>query len=167
VLEDRTAHIKPYTLKELKKLYAFRSKDTATSFEDFVKTESRKVLQGNFLGLDYFLRLMKGWDEITEEYGSIRYKQKGYIKIKARVIDDVDAIFTPCCYKIDNVEVLEGSCNESITEIVSYRGRFCDNARIEEDVVAQGKVEKVITDGNREHFRLLLGNEISDHMILV
>jgi hypothetical protein len=119
------------------------------------------------MGRDYFLRLVKGWDEITEEYGSIRYKQKGYITIKARVIDDVDAIFTPCCYKIDKVEVLEGSCDESITEIVSFRGRFCENARIEEDVVAQGKVEKVITEGNREHFRLLLGNEISDHMILV
>jgi len=64
------------------------------------------------------------------------------------------------------VKNLEGPRVEPIEEIVSFRGRFCEQARKGETVIAQGKVEKVQREENREHFRLLLGNKVSDHMIL-
>ena len=166
LLEDSESLFKPYSLKELNELFDFRSKDTAMRFEDFVKTESRKVLQGKFMGRDYFIRFVKDWNEIEEKYGTIIYKPKGYAKIKATVVEDSEAIFTPCCYKIDKVEILEGTSIEAIEEIVSFRGRFCEQARKGETVIAQGKVEKIQKEGKREHFRLLLGNKASDHMIL-
>ena len=166
ILEDRKSLVKPYSLKELKGLFDFRSKDTITSFEDFVRTDSRKVLQGKFMGRDYFIRFVKDWNEVKEQYGTILYKPEGYAKIKAKVVDDSEAIFTPCCYKIDNVKILEGPRVEPIEEIVSFRGRFCEQAKNGEVVIAQGKVEKVQREGNREHFRLLLGNKVSDHMVL-
>jgi len=166
MLEDTKSLVRPYSPKELKGLFDFRSKDTVTSFEDFVRTDSRKVLQGKFMGRDYFIRFVKDWNEVKEHYGTILYKPLGYAKIKARVVDDSEAIFTPCCYKIENVEILEGPRVELIEEIVSFRGRFCEQARSGEVVIAQGKVERLQREGNREHFRLLLGNKVSDHMIL-
>jgi len=166
LLKDRKSQFKPYSQKGLKKLFDFRSKDTATSFEDFVETDSRKVMQGKFMGRDYFTRFVKDWNEIEEKYGMIHYNPEGYAKIKAMVIDGSEAIFTPCCYKIDNVEILKGTRVEPIEEIVSFRGRFCEQAKKGEIVIAQGKVERLQKEGAREHYRLLLGNKISDHMIL-
>jgi len=155
LLEDDKSPVKRYNLKELKKLFDFRSKDTVTSFEDFVRTDSRKVLQGKFVDRDYFIRFVKDWNEIEEQYGTILYKPVGYAKIKAKVVD-----------KIDNMEVLEGVHVKPIEEIVSFRGRFCEQAKNGEMVIAQGKVELVQKEGAREHYRLLLGNKISDHMVL-
>jgi len=166
LLESKKSSIRPYRPDELKKLFDFRSRDTATSFEDFVRTESRKVLQGMFMGRDYFVRFVKGWNEVGEEYGTVRYKTAGYARIKARVVDDSEMIFTPCCYRIEDVKVIDGARVEPIEEIVSFRGRFCEQARKGETVIAQGKVERVQKLGEREHYRLLLGNKISDHMIL-
>jgi len=166
LLDSRESSVRSYSLRELKELFDFRSKDTAIRFEDFVRTESRKVLQGKFMGRDYFIRFVKDWNEIEEKYGTILYKPVGYAKIKATVVDDSEAIFTPCCYKIGNVEILEGISIESIEEIVSFRGRFCEQARKGETVIAQGKVEKLQKTEEREHYRLLLGNKVSDHMIL-
>jgi len=167
LLENGESPVKPYSLKELKKLFDFRSKDTAMSFEDFVRTDSRKIMQGMFMGRDYFIRFVKGWNEIEERYGTVLYKPEGYAKIQAKVVDDSEGIFTPCCYRIDNVETLEGKRIEPIEEIVSFRGRFCEQAKNGEMVIAQGKVELVQKEGECEHYRLLLGNKVSDHMILV
>ncbi|MCD6431134.1 hypothetical protein J7L33_00305 [Candidatus Bathyarchaeota archaeon] len=163
---DKIGHVKTYSLEELQKLFEFRVRDTQISFEDFVRTESRKILQGKFKDREYFIRFVKDWREIKAEYGIIRYKNVGYAKIKAEIEDDSEAIFTPCNYKIRNVRILEGP-SFPIEEIASFRGRFCEQARKGETVVAQGKVERV-TDfrQNREHFRLLLGNKSSDFMVL-
>jgi len=167
LVKDPKSQVKTYPMKDLEKLFQFRVKDTQMSLKDFIRTESRKVLQGKFRGRDYFMRFVKDWGEIQEEYGTIRYRNAGYAKIKATVVADSEAIFTPCCYKVRNVEVLEGSCPHLIEEIASFRGRFCEQARIGEVIVAQGKVEHVIdARENREHFRLLLGNKPSDFMLL-
>ena len=166
LLENNESQMKRYGQDELRKLFDFRSKDTVTSFENFVRTESRKVLQGKFMERDYFVRFVKDWNEIEEEYGTILYKPVGYTKIRAKVVDNSEAIFTPCSYKIDDVKTIEGVHVGSIEEIVSFRGRFCEQAKSGEVVIAQGKVERLQEEGTREHFRLLLGNKVSDHMIL-
>jgi len=167
LVNDKDSQVKSYSTKELRHLFDFRSKDTAMEFEDFVRTESRKVLQGRFKGRDYFIRCVKEWSEIQENYGTFHYQPVGYAKIKAAVIDDSQMIFTPCHYKIDNVEIVEGPKVGLIQEIVSFRGRFCEQARHGEFVMAQGKIERVRRDGEKEFFRLLLGNNVSDYMILM
>jgi hypothetical protein len=158
--------LKPYTSKELKRLFVFRSKDTVMSFEDFLRIESRKVLQGTFKRREFFIRCVKDWNEVNEKYGDVQYKSMGYAKIRATVIDDSERIFTPCRYKIANVKVLEGVHVKPIKEIVSFRGRFCEQAVNHETVLAQGKVEKVRRLNEKECFRLLLGNKPSDFMIV-
>jgi hypothetical protein len=166
LLQDRMSDVKAYSLEELRKLFEFRVRDTRISFEDFVRTESRKVLQGKFRGRDYFIRFVKDWSEIETEYGAIRYKNVGYARVEAEIEDDSEAVFTPCSYKIGNVRVLQGP-SFPIEEIASFRGRFCEQAREGEKVVAQGKVERVMDlEHNREYFRLLLGGKPSDFMVL-
>ncbi|KYH41109.1 MAG: hypothetical protein AYL32_007850, partial [Candidatus Bathyarchaeota archaeon B26-2] len=86
-------------------------------------------------------------------------------KVKAKVVDNSDAIFTPCRYVIDEVKVLEGTDVSPLREIISFRGRFCDQARRGEMVIAQGKVEKVMERDGTEFFRLVLGAKPSDFMI--
>ncbi|MEM1536899.1 MAG: DNA polymerase subunit beta, partial [Candidatus Bathyarchaeia archaeon] len=105
--------------------------------------------------------------EIGERYGGIHYRNCGYAKIEADVVDDLEAIFTPCTYKIENVKVIEGPKLQPIKEIVSFRGRFCEQARKGETIVAQGKIEHVMDNrSGSEYFRLILGNRPEDYMIL-
>ena len=168
LLSEKQRPVKSYTQKELKALFDFRSKDTIMSYEDFVRSESRKVIQGKFLHKDYFIRFVKDWSEIREKYGDVHYVNVGYARIKATVVDDSESIFTPCIYKISDVHVLEGEKSEPIKEIASFRGRFCEQARNGEVVIAQGKVEQVIHNRQKhEYFRLLLGNKPSDHFVTV
>jgi len=158
---------KPYNRDELKTLYDFRSKDTQMSFEDFLAVESRKAFQGIFMGTDYFIRFVKDWSEITEQYDDVRFENSGYCKVVATVVDSKEALFTPCTYKLRNVEVLEGPKLTPILEVVSFRGRFCQQAIEDERIEAQGKIE-LVTDkkSGSKHYRLILGNKPKDYMVL-
>ncbi len=167
MLEEGNTPFKPYNMEDLRRLFAFRSKDTFMGFEDFVKVESRKVFQGKFMDRDYFIRFVKDYNEVGENYGDVHYRNCGYSKVEAAVIDDSEAIFTPCTYKIEDAKVVEGPKLEPIREIASFRGRFCEQARKGEMVVAQGKIEQVKNHrSGEEYFRLLLGNKPTDYMIL-
>jgi len=158
---------KAYSQAELKNLYNFRSKDTQMSFRDFELVESRKAFQGMFEGTDYFVRFVKDWPEIGEHYGDVCYKNSGYLKIKAEVADAEDAQFTPCSYKLKNVEVLEGPKLFPVCKVVSFRGRFCMQAKVGEVVEAQGKAELVTNQkGKEKYYRLILGNKPADYMVL-
>jgi predicted nucleotidyltransferase len=167
VFEDRNNPIKAYDINGLKELFDFRSKDTNVSFEDFVRTDSRKISHGKFMDKHFFIRFVKDINEINEQYGSIIYKSEGNSRIKATIVDDSQALFTPCSYQLTNVEILEGPKVEPITEIVSFRGRFCEHAKSGESVIAKGKLERLQQEGKDDHFRLLLGSKPSDNMILI
>ena len=159
--------LKRYSQRELRSLFEFRSKDTLMSFQEFVRTESRKAFQGKFTKTDYFIRFVKNWNEIDEKYGDIQYRNIGYAKIKATIADDSESIFTPCKYTLEKTAIINGPKLPQITEIASFRGRFCEQAKNGEMIVAQGKVERVAdTKQSQEHFRLLIGNKPSDYMIM-
>ncbi len=167
LLEKPDLGFKPYSRGELKELFEFRSKDTEMSFEDFVLVESHKAFQGKFMGTDYFIRFVKDWNEIREHYGDVCFKNSGYTKITGKILDSTDSLFTPCTYKLIDVQVVEGPKLTPIQEIVSFRGRFCEQANNGEAIEAQGKVELVTNKKNgAEHYRLILGNKPSDYMVL-
>jgi len=167
LLKDGKPSFRVYNREDLKTLFGFRSKDTEISFEDFVQTEARKSVQGKFQGRDFFVRFVKTLKEVKEKYGDVHYRNVGRARIRATVDDDSESIFTPCSYKIREVETIEGTMANQIVEIASFRGRFCEQAKTGETVVAQGKVELVCNvRENREYFRLLIGNKPSDFMIL-
>lgn len=168
LFEKGDSGFKPYTRTELQELFDFRSKDTQMSFEDFTVVESRKAFQGKFLGTDYFIRFVKDWDEQSEQYGDVCYKNSGYAKVKAKIADNSNSLFTPCTYKIENPQIVEGPQLAPIREVVSFRGRFCEQATVGERVEVQGKVE-LVSDRRSlgEYYRLILGNKPSDYMVLL
>jgi predicted nucleotidyltransferase len=166
LLRKADCGFKPYSKAELQELFDFRSKDTHMSFEDFVLVESRKAFQGKFMGTDYFVRFVKDWSEVDEKYGDVCFKNSGYAKITGKIADSTDSLFTPCTYGLENVRVVEGPKLSPICEVVSFRGRFCEQAVVGEAVEAQGKVELVTSKGGIEHYRLILGNKPADYMVL-
>jgi predicted nucleotidyltransferase len=164
---DTDSGFKRYTRGELQALFDFRSKDTIMGFEDFARVERRKAFQGMYEATDYFIRFVKDWSQVTEQYGDVCYKNAGYAKITATIADDSEALFTPCTYGIEDVTVAEGAKLEPIREIVSFRGRFCEQARNGEAVTAQGKVEHVTDKRNGQaYYRVILGNKPSDYIVL-
>ncbi len=154
--------VQRYDLESLWKLYEFRSRDTPMRFKDFVEIEKRKVLQGLLRGRDFYIRLVKKPEEYGEKYGDRVYAPVGYARVKARIVDARDSIFTPCRY---TVEVLEG--DSRVEEMASYRGRFCEVAREGEIVEARGKLEKIIDKKRGIYYRLLLGSSREDYIILL
>jgi uncharacterized protein len=159
---------KAYTTAELKTLYDFRSKDTQMTFEDFQLVENRKAFQGMYQGTDYFIRFLKDWNEAGEQYGDVTFQNAGYCKVTGTVMNCDDALFTPCSYTIDKVDVLEGLKLSPITEVVSFRGRFCMQAVNGERIEAQGKTELVTEKKTgKQHYRLILGNKPADYMVLL
>jgi predicted nucleotidyltransferase len=168
LLRDGDSQFKPYSREGLRALFGFRSKDTVMSFEDFARVERRKAFQGMFEGVDYFVRFVKDWSEAGEQYGDVCFRNSGYAKITATVADDSEALFTPCTYKIENTTVVEGAKLEPLSEIASFRGRFCEQAKKGEAVTAQGKVERVTNKKTgQEHHRIILGNKPADYMVLL
>jgi predicted nucleotidyltransferase len=134
-------------------------------FNKFLWHERRKGFQGRFMNRDFFIRYIKDWDEINEKYGDYLYEKKGYTKIKAKITDDSESIYTPCAYKVSNVEFLQGGNRSLLKEIVSFRGRFCEQAKTGETVIAQGEIEKV-KNSNEIYYRIILGRTKRDFMIV-
>lgn len=157
--------IKKYSIEDLKKLYDFRVKDTDISFENFLKNEERKAFQGKFKNRDYFIRFIKNFNEINEKYGDKTFKPIGYACLKAKIIDDSESIFTPCCYIIDEVKYMDNSNYKPLKQIISYRGRFCKQAEVGEKIIAKGRIEEV-SSKNEKYYRLIIGENTKDFMIL-
>lgn len=157
--------VKGYGEEDLKELYASRRTDTKIPLASFLRGERGKVLQGRFRNHHYFIRLVKKQSEAGERYGQRRYRGLGEIKLRARVLEGGEAIFTPCRYIIGDVEVLKGPEVEGgITEVASFRGRFCEHAQKGDWVKVVGKLEKV-TAPDHEYGRVLLGGEREHRLV--
>jgi len=154
-------NIHRYNHAELLNLYRFRVSDTIMPFDEFVKHEKRKTFQGIFKDCEFFIRYLS---ETKELYGDNKYSQEGLTKIRAKVTDCSESIFTPCRYQLGQVEVTDGVDLPGISEAVSYRGRFCEQAEVGEEVVLQGALEKVVSS-HGEHRRIILGERPSDFMV--
>jgi uncharacterized protein len=144
-------------------LYEQRSADTFMPFDDFVRLEKRKVNQGLFRKRPYFIRFIGEAHEAEWPYGRRQYTALGRAFITASIIDDRDKIFTPCRYLISDVGILE--LLPPPDEIISFRGRFCEQAFAGESIIASGVLERV-QEGKHVHHRLILGNFPEDTFVV-
>jgi uncharacterized protein len=150
----------------MKELYAQRVVDTRMPFDEFVRLEERKVNQGSFRKRPYFIRFVKALPDAESSYGRKQYTALGRATITASIANDQDAIFTPCRYFLSNVRSLDNPLPAKLNEIVSFRGRFCEQALEGEPVMASGVLERVQED-QEVHHRLLLGNFAEDTFVVL
>ncbi|HVP21065.1 MAG TPA: hypothetical protein VMS73_04315, partial [Anaerolineaceae bacterium] len=107
---------------------------------------------------------LKEIEEAGETYGSRSYFPEGKAEIEATITDDRDAIFTPCCYSLGEVRFLNGIQVNDLREIVSFRGRYCEQAQKGDRVQAAGTLERIQDQGGRSWRRIILGNNVEDSM---
>jgi predicted nucleotidyltransferase len=176
LLADETSEVRRLDAQGVRELYASRVTDTPMSFTEFVDSEREKVIQGQFRDRPFFIRFLKAPAESGERYGDRRYTPLGRVTIEAAVTDASEAIFTPCRYSLAAVRFLgnpekgEGmppcqSTAEGLSEIVSFRGRFCEQAQAGDAVRAHGTLEWVQAHDGRSWYRLLLGHHPGDTMV--
>jgi predicted nucleotidyltransferase len=125
---------------------------TNYSVKDFIWHQKRKQIYGLFD--DESGRLIKAefepvkaWSEITSEYDpETRILRKGWVKIKARVVDDADAPFIPSVYAIEPLEILSGTRDAlEAVRVFSYMEEFRLQARRDETVYVEGNLEEVVS----------------------
>ncbi|MBY8983168.1 MAG: hypothetical protein KGD57_09480 [Candidatus Lokiarchaeota archaeon] len=167
-----STYCRNYTLNELKTHYKWRAGGSGISFVDFLKYEKRKLHQGKFHNFDFFIRYIKSPEDCKKKYYDYKYENCGRIKLKARITDADDSIYTPCKYKIEVIKILDKNhlskeiSTNRIQEITSFRGRFCEHAYKEELVIVEGKLEKVVTKEEEFYYRIVLGNKKTDKMLI-
>jgi predicted nucleotidyltransferase len=151
---------------ELRELHAAHRPDTPLTFHDFARLQRRKVNEGRYRDRAFFLRFVKQPEEFGERYGERRYQFVGRATVRATVHDDSDAIFTPCCYGVRKVAVLEGPQVDDLREIVSFRGRFSDQLRTGEVAEATGTIEWVVQEAGESYHRLVVGGRAGDWLLV-
>jgi len=162
-----------YNLAEYKTHYNWRVGGSGINFESFLRSEKRKLHQGKFNGVDFFIRYIKDSHDWNGNFYDYKYKDLGRLKAKVKIIDSTNSIFTPCSYKIELIKVLESNINENdinlgnLNKINSFRGRFCEQAIKGESVFVEGKLEEVKFKGSKTHLRILLTNQKYDKMIVI
>jgi predicted nucleotidyltransferase len=167
LLETTAEGFSPLDRSDLRRLYVARNITHEVSFETFVRHEQSKVLQGKFRGVPYFLRCVKEWKEVNENYGAKKYFPVCRLSLDATIADDAESIFTPCTYRLSNVRLVDGGFGTQVPfEIVSFRGRFCEQAKKGDHVVAEGLLERILDERDEIH-RLVVGENARDHLIVV
>lgn len=151
----KKGQVKPRGLQDLRELYKKSGKSSVVPFGIFAELEGRKTFKGKFRGSRFFIRFVKDWDEIDEEYGSIRYRSLGPIKVEATITDRSQAISMPHQYKIGNVLILEGPADEFPEEMMCY---VSTPLRTGERIVAYGKLEQVFREGE-SYRRIVIGGK--------
>ena len=107
-------------------------------------------------------------EEIEEQFSDRCFKNCGDIEFTALITEDIDRIFTPCRYAIQDVVPISTPVQPVIIkEIVSFRGRFCELVHVGDFVRVRGKLEQVSDNKTGKiWYRVLLGRDHTDFMVI-
>lgn len=136
------------------RLYEKRIKDSSLSYDEFQWYEKRKNNRGVIDGTLFDILATRDWNEIKGKYGEEKYEPLGTAMIECKVRDALGAFDNPAVYKVEDVTILEGQ-NVPITEIASFTHTYSGQAKDGEEIIAKGKLEKVIDKDIK--YRLVVG----------
>ena len=156
--------ISKYHLDTYRPIYNLRWSGTGIPIETMLLVDGLKSMHGIFGGHHYFVRAVLNWDQVQRQYGDYTFHPLGQARISCTITDDRDGLFTPCRYKIEDVEFQKGEARDDVREIVSFRGRFTEQVRQDEEVIVQGSLEAV-QQGKNQWVRFVLGDHPSDILI--
>ncbi|MGL4669259.1 MAG: DNA polymerase subunit beta [Methanobacteriaceae archaeon] len=136
------------------RLYEKRLKDSSLSKSEFAWYENRKNNRGVIEGTLFDILATRNWDEINDTWGSNTYEKLGVVTIEAKVKSALKSFDNPASYDIENLKIIncEGfsddiDCfNLPIKTVVSFTHTYSGQVLDGEDIIAKGKVERVITN---------------------
>ncbi len=137
-------------------VYDKRMYDESLTKEEFRWYENRKANRGTINGTLFDILATKDYDEIEGTWGDTVYEPQGISKIECDIVSALGAFDNPSLYTIENVKVLDG-VDFPLTEVVSFTHTYAGEVVDGEHVIAKGKVEKVIINGEDSHYRIVVG----------
>jgi len=154
-LRNSREWINAYNLNSVNKVVLARWVDTGLDLNKLSRIEVEKVLHGMVDGKDYFMRLVKKPEEVEFEKSS---RPLGSVRFRGKIIDADGAIFTPCTYKVDKCILMDFSPDVEVTELISFRGKFTEQARKGDTIEAKGSLEEVQYP-ERTVYRVVMGSK--------
>jgi len=137
-------------------VYNKRMSDESLTKEEFKWYENRKANRGTIDGTLFDILATKDYSEITGVWGDTVYEPQGIAQIECDIVSALGAYDNPSLYTIENVKLIEG-VDFDLSEVVSFTHTYAGEVIDGEHVVAKGKVEKVIVNGETSHYRLVVG----------
>ncbi len=171
LMEEHSSDGHFYDHEELAEHYKFRAKGTSVTFAEFQKYENQKTHQGIWRKRDFFLRYVKYPREYEHRWGDLQYEKVGDCELFAIIADDRERIFSPTEYALDGVRIISSPLSLRETELkfmTSSRGRYCEHARVGDQLHIAGSLERVtIRDTGAEFFQVVVGTQSRDYALLV
>ena len=156
---NESPKLKRYSGKMLEKHAIFRWGEQNPDILTLKNIEGEKYLQGVYDDVEFFIRLVKYPSDLEIKYGDYHFQTIGIESTKCRVVDSIEAIFTPCMYTVECDSIPD------LREIVSYRGRYTEHASDGMKIKVRGKIELVVEKDGNQYKRLVLGESSNDFML--
>ena len=157
-LRNKTEGFRAYNREEVEKIARSRWSDTGIDPRKFLDTEIKKVLHGFFFQTEYFVRLI-GEPRDTESSSKPVHKTT----CRGIISEDKDSIFTPCRYGLRELTVIDPKGSLDLSELLSYRGRFTEQAKKDDFVEFRGTLEEYILN-DEKRYRVVLGTR-GDYLV--
>ena len=137
-------------------VYNKRMSDESLTKDEFKWYENRKANRGTIDGTLFDILATKDYSEITGVWGDTVYEPQGIAQIECDIVSALGAYDNPSLYTIENVKLIDG-VDFDLSEVVSFTHTYAGEVVDGEHVIAKGKVEKVIVNGETSHYRLVVG----------
>jgi len=159
-LRRETNWITAYDEETVTRVVWSRWTDSGLDLKMLGSSEVQKILHGRVDNRDYFFRLLKLPQEVEIEDHS---RPLSVVRLTAKITDAEAAIYAPCSYSIKDCEYLDSHGLPIPSQLLSYRGKFTEQAEKGDLVEVRGTLEEVVIRGERS-FRVILGRK-GDYMI--
>lgn len=153
---DKDITVKGIVDEFWEKVYNKRMKDSSLTMDEFKWYENRKGNRGTINGTLFDILCTKNYDEISGKWGDTVYEPLGIAQIECDIVSALGAFDNPSLYTIENLKILDG-VEVPISEVVSFTHTYAGEVIDGEHVIAKGKVEKVISEGKKDSYRLVVG----------
>ncbi|MBD3172317.1 hypothetical protein GF326_07585 [Candidatus Bathyarchaeota archaeon] len=132
--------------------------ETGLNLEQMRSIECRKILHGKIRGVDYFIRLLIEEDQSVSE-------PLTRVTVSGTITDDSKSIYIPCTYRVEDIKNEDSGSKCSVVELKSYRGKFTEQVKKGEKIMARGTLERVHSGGDT-YYRLILGKK-EDYLLSI
>lgn len=131
------------------------------------RLDAARKYKGRFKGKIFMYNAVRKPEEVNSKYGLYKFKPIKPVKFSCTVKDDVEAMFRPAIYKVENHKPLDAFSNVHINEIpetlISMIGCYRNVARKGDEIRVSGMLERVENIETGEvHYQVVVGTGVSE-----